>query len=90
MAGSYGHVDPKNGGRWSLIENMGDAHECVEELLYLVRCFAPSENEIKKALKVFYQFERGEKDAQRALTTLALGEYARSYLEVKRVMEEAD
>lgn len=34
MAGSYGHVT--NGG-WSLIENMGDAYQCVEELLWLVQ-----------------------------------------------------
>lgn len=32
MAGSYDHV--KYG--WSLVENMGDAHETVEELLWLV------------------------------------------------------
>jgi hypothetical protein len=35
MAGSYGHVNFV-AGSWSLIENMGDAHECVEELLWLV------------------------------------------------------
>lgn len=33
MAGSYGHL--RRGG-WELIENMGDAHECVEELWWLV------------------------------------------------------
>lgn len=36
MAGSYNHVEDG----WSLIENMGDAHECVEELLWLVFFFA--------------------------------------------------
>ena len=29
MAGSYNHIL----GGWSLIENMGDAHEAVEELV---------------------------------------------------------
>ena len=33
MAGSYDHV--MDG--WSLIENMGDAYEAVEELLWLVQ-----------------------------------------------------
>lgn len=32
MAGSYNHL--KSG--WSMIENMGDANECVEELYWLV------------------------------------------------------
>lgn len=50
MAGSYGHVCPvlhsDDGsdtpyiGAWSRIENMGDAYECVEELLWLVLFFA--------------------------------------------------
>jgi hypothetical protein len=45
MAGSYGHVRPVSRpsspgddphmGSWSLIENMGDAYECVEQLLWL-------------------------------------------------------
>ena len=33
MAGSYDHVM----SGWSLIENMGDAYEAVEELLWLVQ-----------------------------------------------------
>lgn len=32
MAGSYNHLI----GGWSMIENMGDARECVEELFWLV------------------------------------------------------
>lgn len=39
MAGSYGHVDLVD-GRWSLVEDMGDANETVEELLWLVAYFA--------------------------------------------------
>lgn len=36
MAGSYGHVAPPNGA-WSLGgENLGDAAETVEQLLWLV------------------------------------------------------
>lgn len=39
MAGSYGHVDLID-GKFSMIENMGDAHECIEQLLWLTAFFA--------------------------------------------------
>ncbi len=56
MAGSYDHV--MDG--WSLIENMGDAYEAVEELLWLVQ----EEIGTKKACKLlnskFYPMARGE------------------------------
>ena len=61
MAGSYHHI--MNGdhtpGSITLIENMGDASECIQELLFLVRALGTDE-EIDEALKVFYQHERGE------------------------------
>ena len=57
MAGSYNHI--KNG--WSLIENMGDAHEAVEELMWLIE----SEIGEKKARwllnEYFYPIAREER-----------------------------
>ena len=82
MAGSYGHVNPTTGGKWSLIEDMGDAYECVEELLYLVRLFADSDYNIEKALELFHRFKRGEQKPN---------DYEKSgiaYLETQRVMEQ--
>ena len=56
MAGSYNHV--KDG--WSLIENMGDAYEVVEELLYLVESKI-GEKEARHMLKTYYYpMKRGE------------------------------
>ncbi|MDD2753909.1 MAG: hypothetical protein PHS80_00140 [Methanothrix sp.] len=56
MAGSYQHV--LHG--WSLIENMGDAQEAVEELMWLVQ----SQIGTKKAKDLlksrFYPMQRGE------------------------------
>jgi hypothetical protein len=45
MAGGYGHLSPTPDGAgtrggWSLIENMGDAYESTEQLLWLVFFFA--------------------------------------------------
>jgi len=63
MAGSYDHV--LHG--WSLIENMGDAQEAVEELLWLVQ----SEIGEKRALVLleskFYPMARGEMKPDRAM-----------------------
>lgn len=57
MAGSYNHL--KSG--WSLIENLGDAYEAVEELLWLIE----SEIGEKKAKRLldeqYYPMCRGEK-----------------------------
>ncbi len=55
MAGSYNHI--KNG--WSMIENMGDAHEAVEELMWLI------ESQIGEPLarelldEIYYPMARG-------------------------------
>lgn len=59
MAGSYNHLLADGG--WSMIENMGDAHECVEELWWLVER-AIGEQEAKRLLQdEFYPMERGER-----------------------------
>lgn len=78
MAGSYDHVNPDENGAWSLIENMGDAHECVEQLLFLVRYFA-TEGEIQGALEVFSQFRLG-----RQITD---SNDSKAYVDSQRVME---
>lgn len=78
MAGSLGHLisDDDNKGGWNLIENMGDAYECTEELLWLIlRTMS-----VKKAHKLlneeYYPMCRGEKPQDKALTR------------TRRVMEE--
>lgn len=64
-----------------MIENMGDAYECVEELLYLVRCFADKEK-IEEALRHFYLYERGEADPKEEFNQCSA-----AYLETKVVMQ---
>ena len=59
MAGSFQHVDHG----WSMIENMGDAAECVEELLYLVYTNINKE-ELERSLKTFYEYKRGERNPE--------------------------
>jgi hypothetical protein len=56
MAGSYSHL--KHG--WSMIENMGDAHECVEELLWLVERGIGRDAAKKLLDEEFYRMERRE------------------------------
>jgi hypothetical protein len=56
MAGSLKHV--LHG--WSLIENMGDAHECVEELLWLVVKYIGPEIAEQHLEHLFYPMIRGE------------------------------
>lgn len=57
MAGSYGHL--LHG--WSLIENMGDAYECVEELWWLVERVI-GETEANRLLHdEYYPTIRGER-----------------------------
>lgn len=64
-----------------MIENMGDAYECVEELLYLVRCFAGKE-QIEEALRHFCKYERGEADPK-----TEFNQCSAAYLETKIVMQ---
>jgi hypothetical protein len=72
MAGSYSHV--KHG--WSLIENMGDAYEAVEQLMWLIE----SEIGAKKAQRLidtkYYPMCRNEKPKDAA------------FLKVERLMEK--
>ena len=56
MAGSFDHVVDG----WSLIENMGDAHECVEELLWLVIKYIGEDAARQHLHAVFYPMKRGE------------------------------
>ena len=56
MAGSYGHL--KHG--WSMIENMGDAHECVEELWWLVEKVIGEKAARTRLDLEFYPMKRGE------------------------------
>lgn len=86
MAGSYSHV--RNGG-WSLIENMGDAAECVEELYFPVRSYL-SDEEIEQALDQFHRFARGEDDPSQVQERSPESEieagpsdFARAYLETQ-------
>jgi hypothetical protein len=58
MAGSYFHV----AHGWSLIENMGDAQEAVEQLMYLLHK-AMSREQIEELLNnEYYPICRGEKE----------------------------
>lgn len=56
MAGSYEHVL----GGWALIENMGDAYEAVEELMWLVESQIGQEKALKLLDKYYYPMCRGE------------------------------
>lgn len=63
MAGSYNHVTHG----WSLIENMGDAAEAVEELMWLVESRV-GRKEARRALHAkFYPMKRNEKPKDAAL-----------------------
>lgn len=81
MAGSYGHLieraddDSDDGGGWSLIENMRDAYECVEELFWLVESVIGRERAIRE-LNRFYAMSRGEIESDAA------------FLYVKKKMEQ--
>ena len=67
MAGSLHHLigspeesrEERDAHGWSLIENMGDANECVEELLFLLLALTCDEDR-ERALRAYYQFARGE------------------------------
>ena len=55
MAGSYQHI--LDG--WSLIENMGDAYEAAEELMYLIQSDI-GEARAKRLLERYWEMKRGE------------------------------
>lgn len=58
MAGSYNHIHGPDSGL-DLLENLGDAFECIEELYFLVRALG-DDAEIKHQLEYFYALSRGE------------------------------
>ena len=72
MAGSYHHL--LNG--WSLMEDMGDAAECVEELFWLVEHAIGDIEAGKLLLDKFYPMKRGELPLDQAM------------LKVRRLMDQ--
>jgi hypothetical protein len=56
MAGSYQHIL----GGWSLIDNMHDANEAVEELLWLVQSQIGEEKASQLLDERYYPMLRGE------------------------------
>lgn len=63
MAGSYDMARKK----WSLIENMGDAYETVEELLWLVQSQVGTKEAKRLLDREYYPMVRGEKPKDAAL-----------------------
>ena len=72
MAGSYEHLL----GGCSLIEHMGDAHEAVEQLLWLVQREIGQEKAKQLLNDVYYPMVRGE------------AEHDEHLAEVMRLMEQ--
>lgn len=65
MAGSFSHIGSQDGA-WSLIENMGDAAEAVEQLLWLVlRTVGPRQAETLLDTE-FYPMKRHERTPDQA------------------------
>lgn len=64
MAGSYNHVMGEN-GRWTLVENMGDAYETVEEMAWLIARAVKHKKAVHLLESEYYPMKRGElpKDA---------------------------
>lgn len=59
-------VDPENEGAWSLIENMGDAAECVEEMLFIILMSMPSRQAEAILAKYWRPMKRGNLPARDA------------------------
>jgi hypothetical protein len=62
MAGSYSMARKA----WTLIENMGDAYEAVEQLLWLVQSQIGTEKATRLLDEQFYPMARGEKPKDKA------------------------
>lgn len=62
MAGSLNHIL----GGWSLNENMGDAYETCEELLYVVLCEVGEKKARELIEKKFYPMSNGQKKKDKA------------------------
>ncbi len=72
MAGSYRHLIGKDGG-WGLIENMRDAHECVEELWWLVERAIGKDEALRLLSVEFYPMMRGEINPDASLKKVMRG-----------------
>ena len=66
MAGSFAHVGSDD-GRWSLVEDMGDAHETVEQLLWLVLRTVGRDQATTLLAEEFYPMKRHERAKDQAL-----------------------
>ena len=66
MAGSYEHVLKG----WSLIENMGDAYEAVEELMWLIQSEIGTKTAINLLDSKYYPMVRGELKSDKALKSV--------------------
>jgi hypothetical protein len=67
MAGSYEHLTHG----WSMIENMGDAYEAVEQLLWLVESQIGTERATRLLNDGFYPMKRGERPQDAAFVEVA-------------------
>lgn len=66
MAGSYEHILTG----WSLIENMGDAREAVEELLWLIQTEIGATRARQMLEDKYYPMCRGDMDESPALISV--------------------
>jgi hypothetical protein len=66
MAGSYNHIL----GGWSLIENMRDAEESVEELMWLVQSQIGKARAIQLLDELYYPMLRGELEKDEHLVSV--------------------
>ena len=88
MAGSLFHAQMG----WSMIENMGDAHETVEELLYLVLALTDKADR-EEALGYFHAVCRGEIDPSHVpepspdlATVPGHSDFAKAFIETREAM----
>lgn len=65
MAGSFDHVNgPRRKFRMELIENMGDAHEALQQMHWLIWKLADGDHKkIKAAVAEYYRFRRANSGA---------------------------
>ena len=66
MAGSYRHIL----GGWSMIENMGDAYEAVEELMWLIQSELGTDRALALLQEKYYPMCRGEIEKDAALISV--------------------
>lgn len=90
MAGSYNHV--KRG--WSMIENMGDAEEAVEEMFFIINAYL-DESEIKDAVRQLARYKNGLDDPRKLIgggpdssSDASMSDFGKAYLKMKKVMNK--